>query len=71
LSKIGLGEKKWRGSMTVTVGVSMRPLQTNGPASVFFSVVVDEEVLKQTVLTNVAVVENGRIVPHGRHAASR
>jgi hypothetical protein len=45
----------------------MRPLQNNGPASVFFLAVVDEEELKQTVLTNVAVLENGRIVQHVRH----
>jgi hypothetical protein len=44
----------------------MRPLQNNGPASVFVSAVVDEE-LKQTVLANVAALENGRIVQHGRH----
>jgi hypothetical protein len=46
--------------MAVTVRGFMRPLQNSGPASVFFLVVVDQEELKQTVLTNVAVLETGR-----------
>jgi hypothetical protein len=34
---------------------------------VFFLAVVDEEELNQAVLTNVAALENGPIVQHGRH----
>jgi hypothetical protein len=49
---------------------NMRPLQNNGPAPVFFSAVVDEEELKQTVLGNVAVLENGRTVQRGRHCGA-
>jgi hypothetical protein len=38
----------------------MRPPQNNRPASVFFLAVVDEGELKQTVLTKVAALKNGR-----------
>jgi hypothetical protein len=48
----------------------MRPLQDNGLASVLFLAIVDEEELKRTALTNVAVLEKGRTVQHGRHYAA-
>jgi hypothetical protein len=58
--------------MTVTVSGFMRPLLNNGPASVSFLVVVDEEgLLEQMVLTKGAALETGRIVQHGRLTTPR